>query len=147
MTGEMIAGARRRASTGRQLPRTLRAVTSAETVERFIQAIERRDLDAAMALLHHDCEYDNVPIGPVRGHAAIRSILEPVVDRSDEVRWPVQRSAASDTVVFNERLDRFRVGERWIEIAVTGVWEVHDGLITLWRDYFDLDTYRRQQQS
>lgn len=114
------------------------------TVAAFIAAIERRDLDAALALLTDDCTYDNVPIGPVRGPDAVREILGPMLDRSDEVDWPVSRQAANGEVVFNERLDRFRTGERWIEIAVTGVWEVHDGRITLWRDYFDLDTYRRQ---
>jgi len=47
-------------------------------------------------------------------------------------------------VVFNERLDRFLIDGRWIEIAVTGVWEVHDGVISLWRDYFDLAAFQRQ---
>jgi limonene-1,2-epoxide hydrolase len=32
----------------------------------------------------------------------------------------------------------------WIEMPVTGVWEVVDGKITLWRDYFDLQTYLKQ---
>lgn len=117
-----------------------------QVVQQFVEAIERRDLDAAFALLHPDCEYDNVPIGPVHGHEAIRSILEPMAARSDEIQWPVSRSAEAGPVVFNERVDRFRSGDRWIEIAVAGVWEVHDGLITLWRDYFDLDTYRAQQR-
>ena len=124
----------------------LRRMSPAEVVDRFIAAIERRDIDAAIALLHPDVEYDNVPIGPVRGRAAVRSILEPITARSDEVRWPVSRRAEAGPVVFNERVDRFRSGDRWIEIAVAGVWEVHDGLITLWRDYFDLETYRAQQR-
>ena len=119
---------------------------ASEVVASFIAAIERRDLDAAMAFVHPDCEYDNVPIGPVHGHAAILGVLEPIASRSDEIVWPVARSASNGTVVFNERVDRFRSGDRWIEIAVAGVWEVHDGLITLWRDYFDLETYRRQSR-
>ncbi len=119
-------------------------MTPTETVSSFIAALERRDIDAAMALVSPDCEYDNVPIGPVRGPTAIRAILEPIATRNDEIVWDVTRSASDGPVVFNERLDRFRSGERWIEIAVTGVWEVHDELITLWRDYFDLETYRRQ---
>jgi limonene-1,2-epoxide hydrolase len=117
-----------------------------QVVQQFVEAIERRDLDAAFALLHPDCEYDNVPIGPVRGHEAIRAILEPMVARSDEIQWPISRAAESGSVVFNERVDRFRSGDRWLEIPVAGVWEVHDGLITLWRDYFDLETYRAQQR-
>jgi limonene-1,2-epoxide hydrolase len=82
----------------------------------------------------------------VRGHEAIRAILEPMAARSDEIQWPISRAAEAGPVVFNERVDRFRSGDRWIEIAVAGVWEVHDGLITLWRDYFDLETYRAQQR-
>jgi limonene-1,2-epoxide hydrolase len=113
-------------------------------VDDFIAAIERRDLDAAMALVAPDCEYDNVPIGPVRGRSAIRAILDPIASRSDEIEWPVRRSASAGPIVFNERIDRFRSGDRWVEIAVVGVWEVHDGLITLWRDYFDLEAYRSQ---
>lgn len=117
-----------------------------EVVHQFIAAIERRDIDGALQLMHPDCEYDNVPIGPVRGHDSIRAILEPIAGRSDEVLWPVSRSASAGPVVFNERVDRFRSGDRWIELPVAGVWEVHDGAITLWRDYFDLETYMRQQR-
>ncbi len=119
-------------------------MTPTEVVNAFIGALEAADIDAAMGHVHPDCEYDNVPIGAVKGHQAIRAILEPIADRSDEITWPITRSAAAGAVVFNERLDRFRTGDRWVEIAVAGVWEVHDGLITLWRDYFDLETYRRQ---
>lgn len=118
--------------------------SAAETVQRFIEAIERRDLDGALALVATDCAYDNVPVGPVEGPDGIRSILGPIIERSDEIAWPIVRSAAAGDVVFNERIDRFRIGDHWIELPVTGVWEVRDGLITLWRDYFDLDTYRRQ---
>lgn len=121
-------------------------MSASEIVTRFIEAVERRDIDAALDLLHPEVEYDNVPIGPVHGRDAVRSILAPIAERSDEVLWPVARSAEAGSVVFNERLDRFRTGDRWIEIAVAGVWEVHDGLITLWRDYFDLETYRAQQR-
>jgi limonene-1,2-epoxide hydrolase len=121
------------------------AMSDAErTVTAFIAAIERRDLDAALELVADDCEYDNVPIGPVHGRDGVRTVLGPVVERSDEIAWPVLRSAVAGPVVFNERLDRFRIGARWVELPVTGVWEVRDGLITVWRDYFDLATYRRQ---
>ena len=118
--------------------------TAARTVQLFIEAIERRDLDAALALVADDCVYDNVPVGPVRGPDGIRRILAPLVETSDEVDWPVLRTASIGDVVLNERLDRFRSGDRWIELPVAGVWEVVDGRITLWRDYFDLATYRRQ---
>jgi limonene-1,2-epoxide hydrolase len=120
------------------------AAGPAAVVAAFIAAVERRDVDAACDLIADECVYDNVPVGRVIGPEAVRRVLAPIVETSDEIAWPVVRSAVAGRVVFNERTDRFRTGDRWVELPVTGVWEVRDGRITLWRDYFDLETYRRQ---
>jgi limonene-1,2-epoxide hydrolase len=40
----------------------------------------------------------------------------------------------------NERTDRFLLKGEWVDLPVAGVFEVRDGRITLWRDYFDLPT-------
>ena len=118
--------------------------SAARIVGEFIAAIERRDTDAAVALLAEDCEYDNVPIGKVHGSAAVAEVLRPMLDGCSNVDWPVLRQSSSGSVVFNERLDRFLMPHGWVEVPVTGVWEVRDGRITLWRDYFDEPTYRNQ---
>src|SRR5215204_1364510 len=115
-----------------------------EIVRTFIAALERRDLDAALALVTDDVEYDNVPMGAMRGPDAIRGALQPFLSRAAEIEWVIRREAATGDLVFNERLDRFQIGGAWIEIAVAGVWEVRDGKIALWRDYFDLEQYRAQ---
>jgi limonene-1,2-epoxide hydrolase len=119
-------------------------MTPAETVAAFIAAVERNDFDAALALVSDECEYDNVPMGKVHGRERIRAVLAPMLSACSEISWPVHRQAAAGHVVFNERLDRFHMPFGWIEMPVAGVWEVHDGRITLWRDYFDEATYRRQ---
>lgn len=119
--------------------------TDAEkVVNAFLAAIENRDAEAAVALLAPDCEYDNVPIGKMHGPEAVAAVLERVFNESSEVDWPVHRQVASDTMVFNERTDRFLHSNGWIEVPVAGVWEVSDGKITLWRDYFDEAGYRAQ---
>jgi limonene-1,2-epoxide hydrolase len=46
-------------------------------------------------------------------------------------------------VVFVERLDRHRSPHGWWELPVTGVFEVRDGLIAVWREYFDLATMQK----
>jgi len=119
-------------------------MTPTETVTAFITAVETKDFDAAVALLSDDCEYDNVPMGKVHGPAEIRGLLEPMIGSAATVEWIVYRQAADGPIVFNERLDRFEMPHGWIDMPVIGVWEVHDGKITLWRDYFDLATYRNQ---
>jgi limonene-1,2-epoxide hydrolase len=119
-------------------------MTPAETVNAFIAAVERRDLDAALELVSDDCEYDNVPMAKVHGRDAMRQVLAPMVASATEIEWVVHRSASEGHLVLNERLDRFEMPFGWLEVAVAGVWEVHDGRITLWRDYFDEASYRRQ---
>jgi len=116
----------------------------AAVVATFVAAIERRDVSAALELLSPDVEYDNVPMGKVRGPDAVGQILGPMLEGCTAVEWPVVRQAVAGTTVFNERIDRFLMGETWIELPVAGVWEVVDGHITLWRDYFDEPTYRNQ---
>ena len=112
-------------------------MTSAETVDAFIHALERKDFDAACALITDDCEYDNVPMSKVYGPAGLRSVLEPFFAGCTALEWVVHHQAETGDVVMNERTDRFEMGGRWIGLDVAGVFVLRDGKIALWRDYFD----------
>jgi limonene-1,2-epoxide hydrolase len=121
-------------------------VTPDETVTALIRACEARDLDAVCALVTDDIEYDNVPIGKVTGPDGVRSVLSGgVTQAAEQVEWVVLHQVATGDVVMNERVDRFLVDGRWIEIPIAAVFTVRDGRVSLWRDYFDLETYRRQR--
>lgn len=115
-----------------------------ETVNAFIAALEANDLDTACSMVTDDCEYDNVPMIKVFGPEGIRGILGPMFANCSEIEWIVHREAAAGSVVFNERLDRFKMPFGWVELPVNGVWEVRDGKISLWRDYFDAASYLKQ---
>lgn len=119
-------------------------MTPLDVVHAFIAALERNDLPGALQYVGTTCEYDNVPIGKVYGHDGITGILGPMFARCTEITWPIHREAAVGNVVFNERTDKFKMEFGWIELPVTGVWEVVDGKIVLWRDYFDMPTYMKQ---
>lgn len=126
--------------------------TSAEVVAQFIGHLERKDLDAACALVTADCEYDNVPIGKVHGPEGIRQILEGFVAGFGRIEWQVLHQVSRDDgpgsgVVMNERLDRFErldPGSGWMELPVAGLFVVAAGRIALWRDYFDQGTLMAQ---
>jgi limonene-1,2-epoxide hydrolase len=109
-----------------------------EVVEAFLDAFVAMDFDAALAHLGDDCEYTNIPMGTVRGHAGVREVLEPFFAPIHENEFLRLRSAANGPVVFIERVDRHRLDHGWRELPVNSVFEVHDGMITVWRDYFDL---------
>jgi len=120
--------------------------SASEVVTALIRACESRDLDAVCALVAGDIEYDNVPIGKVYGTEGVRSVLSGgVTQAASEVEWRVLAQVAEGDTVMNERIDRFLVDGRWIEIPIAAIFRVRDGKVALWRDYFDLETYRRQR--
>lgn len=115
----------------------------AEVVEAFLDAFVAMDFDAALPMLSDDVEYTNVPMGTVRGHEGVRQVLGPFFAPIHENEFVLLRRAANGPVVFLERLDRHRLDHGWRELPVNSVFEVHDGRITVWRDYFDLATAAR----
>lgn len=110
--------------------------TPEEIVTAFIEAVVAGDLDAAAALCADDIEYDNVPMGPVTGHDAMKGVLSMI----EESEWTVHRQVAAGSTVMNERTDRLKVNGTWVDLPVAGVFEIINGRIALWRDYFDLRT-------
>lgn len=115
-----------------------------EVVHAFMTAMEAMDFDAGLRFVADDLEYTNGPLGSVTGPAGVRAMLEPFFAPILENRFIVEREAANGTIVFMERLDRHRLASGWIELPVTGVFEVRDGLITVWHDYFDAATIQNQ---
>ncbi|MBX7158888.1 MAG: nuclear transport factor 2 family protein [Acidimicrobiia bacterium] len=118
--------------------------TAVETVDAFIELICARDVESACDHLAPDVVDDIVPMAAVEGRDAARSLLDALIAGADEVEWVVHRQVGDATTVMNERTDRFHVDGRWIEIPVAGIFEVTDGQITLWRDYFDLASFTSQ---
>jgi limonene-1,2-epoxide hydrolase len=49
----------------------------------------------------------------------------------------IHRIAADGNSVLTERTDALIVGPLRLQFWVCGIFEVHNGAITLWRDYFD----------
>ena len=111
-----------------------------EVVQAFLDAFVALDLDTALTYIADDCEYTNIPMGTVRGPAGVRAVLEPFAAPIHENDFVILRKAAAGPVVFMERLDRHRLDHGWRELPVNSVFEVRDGRITVWRDYFDLGT-------
>lgn len=119
--------------------------TASQVVGAFIAAVEAKDLDTAIGLLADDVSYENVPMQPIVGTAAVRAALNGFLGSAGEVEWKILREMAAGNTVANERIDRFQIGSGWLELPVAGFFEVDEaGKITLWRDYFDLNSYLRQ---
>ncbi|MCY3584124.1 MAG: nuclear transport factor 2 family protein [Acidimicrobiaceae bacterium] len=124
---------------------TASADSPTEVVGKFIACIEAKDLDGAAAHVSDDVYYDNVPVGDMTGPDAMKEFLSGLTKGDGPVEFEVVRQTATGNTVMNERVDRFHTGSgRLIELPVMGIFEVNDGLITFWRDYFDNGMFMRQ---
>jgi limonene-1,2-epoxide hydrolase len=99
------------------------------------------DPDELAAYFTEDAVYHNIPMQAVTGRAAIKEFIAGFVAAFDGIDFNVHRQISDGALVMNERTDVMRRkdgGE--IPLPVTGVFEVVDGKIAAWRDYFDMAT-------
>ncbi len=117
------------------------------TIEAFLKAAGEKDWDTALPYISDDCEYVNIPMSKVKGPAGVRAVLEPFFAPTVENDLKVLQAIIQDDWVFTERLDRHRLPDKWVELPVAGVFQVKDGKITAWREYFDLATIMKEWPS
>ncbi|HEY5842105.1 MAG TPA: limonene-1,2-epoxide hydrolase family protein [Mycobacterium sp.] len=83
--------------------------------------------------------YHNIPMAAVQGRAAIEEFISGFTAMCDGIDFIVHRQVADGDLVFNERTDVMRLKNgKTVELPVTGVFEIRDGRIAAWRDYFDM---------
>jgi limonene-1,2-epoxide hydrolase len=115
-----------------------------ETIVAFIAAWNANDLEAIMGYFAPDAVYHNIPMEAVQGLVAIRDTLIGFAGMSEEIDWELHHIAAAGGAVLTERTDGFKIGGKWIRVRVMGVFELVDGKIAAWRDYFDLAQFQSQ---
>ena len=113
-------------------------------VRTFLQLLVSRDIESAAQLVSPNFEYDNVPMGKAFGPQGLRDTLTGFFAMCSNIEWVIHRQTFSGTlesgIVLNERDDRFEIHGRWVGLPVAGVFEISNGEIILWRDYFDRET-------
>ena len=113
-------------------------------VERMLAGWHALDAAAVIDCFADDAVMHNMMMDPLVGKPAIRGLLDMFFARAEKVEMEiVSRAVAGDTVMI-ERRDHFIWAGRAGVLPVVGVFEVRDGLIRSWREYFDRPTYERQ---
>jgi limonene-1,2-epoxide hydrolase len=102
--------------------------------------------DELVAYFADDAVYHNIPVDPAVGHDAILALLNMFMGAIDRLEFQVRNIAATGNTVMTERVDVFHLPNGTIELPVMGTFEVKDGKIAAWRDYFDLNQYMSQLQ-
>ena len=115
-----------------------------DVVRRFCAAWARKDLDEIVAFFSDDAVYHNIPLAPVVGPAQIRATIEGFSGGVENIEFIVDAIAADGGTVLTERRDVFTFANGVIDLPVMGTFEVVDGQITAWRDYFDMNQFVSQ---
>jgi limonene-1,2-epoxide hydrolase len=120
------------------------AARDPETIIReFCATWPERSIDKLLEYFTEDAVYHNMPMEPVTGTNGIREVLSLFVPAED-LEAEILLLATRGNLVFTERVDRMTIGGKRVVLPCAGVFEIRDGKIAAWRDYFDLATWQRQ---
>ena len=120
--------------------------SKAKLIEEFCAAWSRLDPAELAGYFTEDGVYHNMPAGPVKGRQRIEQFIRGFTASWTATDWEILTLAETGNVVVAERVDRTRAGDKSVELPCTGVFEIRDGKIARWRDYFDMGTYVRAMQ-
>jgi limonene-1,2-epoxide hydrolase len=117
-----------------------------EVVRRFCAAWSDNTATAELAAFFTvDATYHNIPLAPITGREAIAdniaSFIRPGAPGIEQIEFRVTNIAADGPVVMTERVDVFKLPDRSFEMPIMGIFEVTDGKINAWRDYFDMNQF------
>ena len=117
-----------------------------QLIEDFCRAWSRLDPVELAAYFTEDGVYHNMPAGPVHGRAEIEQFIRAFAGSWSKTDWKILNLLESGDMVIAERVDRTLAGDKSVDLPCTGVFEIRDGKIAVWRDYFDLATYTRAME-
>jgi limonene-1,2-epoxide hydrolase len=115
-----------------------------ETIVRdFIAAWSRLDVEELVAFFTEDGTYHNMMMKPVSGHDNLRAFIGRFLKGWTATQWDILNILSLGDIVMAERLDRTRIGDKTVDLPCVGVFQIQEGKIKVWRDYFDLATYTK----
>ena len=106
-------------------------------VERFLDLARAGDINGAVELLSADVEYTNVGLPTVRGRERVRRLFRALGRDGAAFDVYVHAISADGPTVLTERTDVLKFRRMSVQLWVCGRFDVRDGQIVLWRDYFD----------
>jgi len=120
--------------------------TNEDIIKQFLAAWSNLDANELTDYFTDDGIYHNIPISATEGKENVRAQIEGICERWTRTSWDLVSIASSGDLVIAERVDRTEVGEKKVDLPCTGVFEMENGKIKVWRDYFDLNTFRKAME-
>ncbi|GHP19466.1 hypothetical protein RN2511_042020 [Rhodococcus sp. NKCM2511] len=108
-----------------------------DIVQNLFDALRLRETDRALALLDEKIVWHNVGLPKVRGISNVGRFLTLLAKPGYGFDVVVHNIAADGDVVLTERTDVLIWRRLRVEFWVCGTFELRDGKVAVWRDYFD----------
>lgn len=119
------------------------AVNNVAIIRSFMAAWSNLNAEALVEYFSEDGIYYNMPAQPVQGHENLKLFIEGFIAPWTKTTWEILHIIGDGDVVVVERIDRTEVGHIKVDLPCCGVFEMRDGKIKIWRDYFDMATYTK----
>ena len=114
------------------------ATDAEKVVTEFCNAWPRKNIDELLGFFTDDAVYHNIPMEPAVGIDNAIGFVEGFFAMCESMVIETLHLAVRGNVVLTERVDTFTVGQKVASLPVMGIFEIRDGKISAWRDYFDL---------
>jgi len=112
-------------------------------ITEFIYAFCQFDADELIEYFTSDATYHNIPLPILRGRDAIYASLKGLPERFKELKVEMLNQICAGNIIMNERIDYFTFPDgRQVALPIAGIFEMENGKIKYWREYFDLGTFR-----
>ena len=118
--------------------------TAVRTALRSRESLTDDAINEMLACFADGAIWHNMPGEPAVGKAAIAATLRWAVPVPESLHIEIKSIATCGTTVFVERVDTHSGAGRTIVMPCCGVFETENGLIKVWRDYFDMQTWLDQ---
>ena len=114
------------------------ASSSMDLVRRFLELLQDGEVDKATDLLADDVDYINVSLPTLRGRdRVLRALGTAFGFPGAGFEVYIHKFSVDGGSVLTERTDVLIYGPVRIQIWVWGRFDIADGEITMWKDYFD----------
>jgi limonene-1,2-epoxide hydrolase len=115
------------------------AEEDAERVVRdMCETFAQHDAEALRPFFTDDVVYHNIPMDPAVGIDDAIAFVEGFFAMCENMVIETLHLAVCGNIVLTERVDTFTIGQVVAPLPVMGAFEIRDGKICAWRDYFDL---------
>lgn len=104
----------------------------------------KEDLTPMLGYLAEDVVWQDIPGETRHGHAGAVGFVKSFYGKTTKFRMQPRNIVAEGNLVFVERVDDMDFNGKPTTLPAVGVFEIENGKIKVWRDYFDVKMFEAQ---